>query len=179
MERLMREHLPPVLGKVRDFQCLMEAYEREVSALWREEGEMEENFYLVTADERGLAHWENILGIIPREGSDIEMRRQMIALRNRQTTPYDWRTFLAFLTALTGSEDAYHAELSGLTLEVRLRLAWRGLADVVWELMEYVVPANVETRVIQMHNTHRGLNAMTHAQMRAYTQRQLRAEVEL
>ena len=179
MERLMLEYLPPVLRRVRDFQCLMGAYEGEVSALWGLERETEDNFYLFTADGRGLAHWENILGIVPREESSLAARRQMVAARLGQTTPYDWRAFLAFLTALTGSEKAYRAELSGLRLEVSLGPAWRELWDVVWEMMLYVVPANIEMRVIRVYNTHGGLGAMTHGEMGAYTHRELRAEVEV
>ena len=179
MERLMIEHLPPVLRRVRDFQCLMGAYEGELSLLWRLERETEDNFYLFTADGRGLAHWENILGIVPREDSDLAVRRQVVAARLGQTTPYDWRTFLVFMTALTGSEEAYTAALSGLTLEVRLKPAWRKLWAAVWEMMLCVVPANVETRVIRVYSTHRDLGAMTHGGMGAYTHRQLRTEVEV
>ena len=179
MERKMLAYLPNVLREVRDFQCLAGQYQGAFETLWRLERETEDNFYLFTADKRGLVHWEAILGIVPREGASIEERRQVVAARISQTTPYCWRTFLAFLTALVGSEEGYTAQLSELTLTVRLMPAWRGLRDATWTLMRHIVPANIEMHLILMYNAHGGLRAMTHGEMEAFTHERLRSEVEL
>jgi len=178
MEGRMLDYLPPVLREVRDFQCLMEAYQGEVSVLWQAEREIEDNFYLLTADARGLLHWENILGIALREDRSLEERRQVIAARISQTTPYDWKTFLAFLTALTGSEEAYRATLSGFALEVKLMPAWRGMRGLVWDLIRYVVPANVEVRLTAVYNTHAEIARWAHGQMRGLTHDQVRNVLE-
>jgi len=179
MERLMLDYLPQVLREVRDYQCLMGRYQEALSLLWRKEREVEDNFYLETADERGLVHWENILGIAPWPGSSIEERRQVIRARQSQTTPYCLVTFHAFLTALTGRREAYEAELNGLTLTVWLAPTWRWMREAVWDLMRWVVPANIEMRLISVYNTHRQLGAMTHRQMAAMTHKRLRSEVDL
>jgi len=178
MEGRVLDYLPPVLREVRDFQCLMEAYQGEVSDLWRGERETEDNFYLFTADERGLLHWETILGISPRMGSSLEERRLVIAARISQSTPYDWGTFLAFLRVLMGREDAYSAVLSGLRLEIRLMPPWRGMRDLVWDLVRYVVPANIEALVIPVYNTHAETARWTHGEMTAFTHWQLRHTFE-
>jgi len=178
MERNMLDYLPHVLREVRDFRCLAGQYQKALETLWQLERATEDNFYLFTADERGLVHWEYILGIVPREGAGIKERRQVIAARISQTTPYCWETFLAFLTALAGSE-GYAAERAELTLTVWLRPAWRSLRDAVWTLMRHIVPANIEMRLILVYNTHGDLRAFTHRKMGAYTHAQLRNEVKL
>ena len=178
MEKRMLEYLPPVLQEVRDFQCLMEVYQGEVSALWWEERETEDNFYLFTADGRGLSHWENILGISPREGSSLEERRLMIFARRGQTTPYCWQMFLTFLTALTGTREAFRAELSGFALELRLMPNWRWMQNAVRDLMWRVLPANIGVQLISVYNTHGDLGRWRHGEMRAFTHEGLRSKIE-
>ena len=173
----MLEYLPPVLQKVRDFACLMGQYQEAFSELWRLAWEMEDNLYLVTAGEVGILRWERLLEIRPREGATLEERRQIIFSRISQATPYTWRTFLMVLTGVIGDERGFEASISELVLEVRLLPGWRGMEPAVWDLMGWMVPANVETRVVLIFTRHRELSAMTHRQMGAYTHWQLRNEV--
>ena len=179
MERQMRDYLPPVLREVRDFACLTEQYQDSFEELWRAEAETEANFYLETAGERGLSHWEHILDLTPGAENTLEERRQVLRARLGQTTPYCWATLLNFLTALTGSEEAYAAELTGFKLTVWLRPLWRGLEAAVWELVRYMVPANVEIHLSLIFRTHGALAAMTHGELGDHTHEQLRSEVNL
>ena len=172
-------YLPPVLQQVRDFRCLAGAYQQAFATLWQLEREIEDNFYLETADGRGLAHWETILRITPSPGSSVRERRQIILARQSQTTPHCWETFLRLLTALTGSEAAYQAELDGFRLTVWLKPAWRWMRATMWDLARYMVPANIELRIISVYNTHAGLSAMTHKQLSTRTHTELRNEVDL
>lgn len=175
----MVEYLPPVLREIRDFECLMSQFQGAFSELWSLERETEDHFYVLTAGEQGLAHWERILGIVPRGRSTLEGRRQVVLARISQGTPYCWRTFQAFLTALLGTEEAFCAEILGFTLAVLLRPAWWEMRDLVWDLMRYVVPANMEMHLITAHNTHGRLRMRTHGNLRVFTQAELRNEVEL
>ena len=80
---------------------------------------------------------------------------------------------------VTGSEEAYEARVSGFSMEVRLLPRWRGLEEAVWELIRWVVPANIEARVVPVFRSHGVLGAMTHRAMGAHTHWQLRNEVEI
>ena len=177
MDRIMMEYLPPVLQKVRDFACLMGQYQEVFSELWKLTWETEDNLYLATAGEVGIARWERLLGIKPREGATLEERRQVLFFRISQTTPYTWRAFLSFMTSLIGDERGFAASISELQLEVRLFPRWRGMEGAVWELIYWVVPANVETRIVLVFVSHRELGVMTHRQMGTYTHWRLRNEV--
>ena len=177
MDRSMIAYLPPVLQKVRDFACLMEQYQGAFSELWRLAWETEDNLYLATAGEAGVARWERFLGVTPREEATLEERRQILFFRISQTTPYTWRAFLSFMTSLIGEKQGFAASISELRLEVRLFPRWRGMEGAVWELIRWVVPANVEVRLVLVFTSHRELGAMTHRQMGAYSHWQLRNEV--
>jgi len=179
MERVMMQYLPNILQEVRDFQCLMGQYQEAFMKLWDQERETEENFYLETADERGLAHWERILAITKRPGSSVQERRQIIFARQSQTTPYNWGSLLTFLTVLLGSSEAYEAKLEGFTLRIVLKPAFRGMRADVWERLRQVVPANIEIVLTVIYNMHRQIGRMTHRELESYTHRQIRSEVSI
>ncbi|MCL2843599.1 MAG: YmfQ family protein [Oscillospiraceae bacterium] len=172
----MLDYLPPVLREVRDFRCLMGQMQEVLVELWEQERETEDEYYLWTATERGLSHWETILGVRPRPGSSLEARRQVILARMSQTTPYCWQTLLTLLTALLGSREDFEAEIEGYRLTVWIAPRVRGFYEAVWELLRLVVPANLGVEVVSIYNTHGQLSAMTHRAMRGHTHRQLREE---
>lgn len=180
MERNMIALLPRVLQEVRDFQCLMSVYQTVFADLWRLERKNEDNFYLQTAGEPGIRHWERILGFIPHAGHSLDDRRQRIAAQIRRTPPYCLNTLLYVLSILTGDGAAVTAELSGFTLTLYLRGAWRHLQDAVYHLARQMIPANIALEVVLVLslNTHRDLSRRTHKQLGAYTHYQLRNEAD-
>ena len=180
MERNMIDLLPRVLREVRDFQCLMQVYQTVFADLWRLERENEDNFYLQTAGEPGIRHWERILGFIPHAGHNLDDRRQRIAAQIRRTPPYCLNTLLYVLTILSGDETAVTVELNGFTLTLHLLRAWRHLEDAVYHLARQMIPANIALEIILVLslNTHRNLGRRTHRQLGAYTHYQLRNEVD-
>lgn len=173
------QYLPPVLQEVRDFRCVMGQMQEVVTDLWRRERQAEDEYYLFTATERGLSHWEAILGIRPRERSGLEERRQVILVRMSQVTPYCWQTLIALMTTLLGSREEFEVEIVGYQLTVWLSPRVRRFQEAVWELLRLIVPANLGVEVISIYNTHGQLSAMTHSAMRGYTHWQLRNEEDL
>ena len=178
MDRQMLDYLPRVLQIVRDFQCLMAVYQSAFRDLWQRERENEDNFYLQTAGEQGLRHWERILGIPNRPGLDLEARRQIIAAQISKTPPYCWNTLLFVLRTLTGSEEAFYAELDGFVLKLDLKAPWRKMEDAVFHLVRQMIPANIALYIVLSGNTHRDLSRATHRAHSAYTHYQLRNEVD-
>ena len=175
----MINYIPQILRDVRDFKCLMEGYQSAFSNYWDLVDEMEDNCYLETATEGGLSHWERILDIVPRAGSSIEERRQMIIAHMRQTTPYCFQTLLALLLALTGDPSAFSVTLDELSLTVRLFPRFREMEGAVWALLRQMVPANIALYLILVFRTHRAIKPKTHESLRGYTHHQLRNEVDL
>jgi len=156
----------------------MAIYQNAFQDLWQRERENEDNFYLKTAGEPGLLHWERILGIPKRPGLDLETRRQIIAAQISKTPPYCWNTLLSVLRTLTGSEDAFRAELDGFVLKLDLKAPWRKMEDAVFQLVRQMIPANIALNLVLSGNTHRDLSQKTHRQLGVHTHYQLRNEVD-
>ena len=179
MDRQMLDYLPPVLQKVRDFQCLMVLYQTVFESLWQKEGATERNFYLETADKPGLAHFERILGMAPQTGLSIEARRQSIAAQLRNIPPYCWRTLRNVLTDLTGEPEAITAALDGFTLTITIQPRWRWMEERVYHLLRQMIPANIALHLSLVFRRHRELGKYTHRQLGTHTHHQLRTEVDL
>jgi len=156
----------------------MAVYQSAFRDLWQRERENEDNFYLQTAGEQGLRHWERILGIPNRPELDLEARRQIIAAQISKTPPYCWNTLLFVLRTLTGSEEAFYAELDGFVLKLDLKAPWRKMEDAVFHLVRQMIPANIALYIVLSGNTHRDLSRATHRAHSAYTHYQLRNEVD-
>jgi len=179
MDRQMINYLPRVLRDVRDFQCLMAIYQQAFKDLWQREGENQDNFYLETASERGLAHFERILGVTPRTGHSIEERRQLIRAQLSKTPPYCWNTLLSFLKDLTADPEAFSITLEGFTITLTLYPRFRWMADAVYHLVRQMIPANIALHLNLIFRTHRELGKHTHRKLNTHTHHALRTEVDL
>jgi len=178
MDRNMIDLIPRVLREVRDFQCLMVVYQTAFEDLWRCERETEDNFYLESAEEPGIRHWERILGLTKHTGLSLDVRRQRIAAQIRKTPPYCWNTLMIVLEVLTGSPAAFTARLGGFTLMLHLHAPWRSFGDAVYHLVRQMIPANIALELTLGFNTHRDLSRKTHRMLGVYTHDQLRSEVD-
>ena len=176
MDRKMLDYIPPVLHEVRDFECVLGAMEEEIRDLWQKERKQEEEYFIDSCQGAGLQRLEEILHITPRADSSVEMRRQIVLARLRQVPPYCLRTFRRLLSGLFGTNEGFSVELDGLRLGVRLRVSLWEFEDAVRDMMHYIVPANIETRVILSMITHGQLGRQTHRMLAAYTHSQLQRQ---
>lgn len=176
MDRKMLEYIPPVLHDVRDFVCVLGAMEVEFDDIWELEGLQEQELFVDTAQTVGLERWEEILRISPREESTVQERRQIVLARLRQVPPYCFRTFLRLLEGLLGTEGGYTVTLEGLRLTIRLTFPLWGFESAVRDMIRYIVPANIETRLVLSMITHRRLGERTHGALGMYTHRRLKEQ---
>jgi len=176
MDRKMLDYIPPVLHDVRDFVCILGAMENEIRDLWAKEERQEGEYFVDSCQGAGLRRWEEILRITPRPDSSVELRRQIVLARLRQVPPYCFRTFRRLLSGLFGTDEGFTVELDGLRLSVRLQVRLWEFEDAVRDMMRYIVPANIETRLILSMMTHGRLGGRTHRMLAAYTHSQLQRQ---
>ena len=77
-ERRLLEYLPPALRQVLDFQQINAASEPEIRLAWQALSRVLGNQFLAEADAAGLAVWERELGIYPKAGDGLAVRRARI-----------------------------------------------------------------------------------------------------
>ncbi len=118
-DRHLLEYLPPVLRQVLDFQQINAASEPEIRLAWQGLGRVLGNQFLEEADAAGLAVWERELGIYPKAGDGLAVRRARIKAGWNRKPPYTLRWLREWLDSLGGAEG--HSEtVEGYTLNIQL-----------------------------------------------------------
>lgn len=176
MDRKMLDYIPPALHEVGDFVCLLTGMEQEFSSLWKEEERQGQERFLDSMQELGVARWEQMLRLESGDGVSQSIRRQIVMARLRQVPPYCFRTFLRLLEGLFGTEEGFSVTLDGFVLTIRLSFPLWGFGESVQDMIRYVVPANIETRLILSMVTHGRLGERTHGALAKYTHRQLQKQ---
>lgn len=118
-ERRLLDYLPPVVRQVLDFQQINAATEPEIRLAWQALSRVQGNQFLAEADAAGLAVWERELGLYPKAGDSLAVRRARILAAWLRKPPYTLRWLREWLDGLGGPEG--HSEaVDGYTLNVQL-----------------------------------------------------------
>ena len=144
MRKPLREYLPPVLRSTYEFPLLCQVEQAEMDALGAAADGVLEDQFVVTAKERGLARYEAIFGIAPRDTDTLEDRRFRILTKITAQLPYTMRRLRQLLTLLCG-EDGFSVALGSdaYLLIVRVELSARRNLEEAETLVRRMVPANL------------------------------------
>ena len=178
MRKKLQEYLPPILLSTYEFPLLCRAEQPELDALGDAAGETLDNQFVSTATERGIARYESIFGIAPRDTDTLEDRRFRVLTKVNAQLPYTLRRLRQQLSSLCG-EDEFTIKMiyDEYTLIVRVALTAKKSFGDVQELLGQTVPANLVLDLSLLYNQHLTLSPYTHRQLSAYTYDRLRNEV--
>ena len=176
MDRQLINYLPYVIRDYDVYKALMAAEQPEFEFAWDSvNGALNEQF-LSTAGEIGISRWEKMLHILPKLTDTLDDRRFRILTKINASLPYTMRNLDVSLKTLCG-EDNYTVTLEDYTLTVVIARAAKENFTDVQNMLNNIVPANIQINLIQMYNPYSELAEFTHVQLHAYTHYQLRNEV--
>ena len=155
---------PEFLREIREFAALAQAQQGEMDRAEQTVRAAPDDFFAATLSQQGAGRWEAMLGLPVRTQEALE-QRPFTLIRLRQ-----------LLDTLCG-EGGATVQTEGYTLTVKVALTATASFDDVGELLERVVPLNMEISLSLLYNRHSLLAGYTHAQLADYTHEQLRSEV--
>lgn len=90
-------YLPDFLAKDSRFKLLHDCESKEHERMRLALIDLFAQFFILTAGEKGIAKWEELIGIIPKKDADIESRRRavMLWLQSNQVSTVEFMTRLA------------------------------------------------------------------------------------
>ncbi len=80
MRRNLIRYLPEVLKRSLDIRIIMEVQESAMQDVWDAAQAVFDDQFISTADEYGISRYEEILGLVPRKGEDLETRRSEVLM---------------------------------------------------------------------------------------------------
>lgn len=114
----MLDYYPHVIKTIQEFKAITLAEGVELEDVRDKLQPVTDNAYLTTMDEKRVSEWEQILGIVPIQGSTVGDRRDTVIARIRGQGKLNTALISAIVNAFTGGTANSWVEDSILYVEI-------------------------------------------------------------
>lgn len=135
----------PVLKQLKEFKEIAKAEEPELRALLEACNRTISNFFITTADEQGIARFEEMLGILSGEGVDLEARRLSVLTAWASKEVYTEEWLYNKLASLCGSMDKVSiiSNYDNYSMDIAVELGIKGAIEILTSLLSDTLPCNL------------------------------------
>lgn len=171
-------YLPEFLREYIELKKILDVQQPEVQLLEDLTEKLKDNQFILFADTQGIEKFEQMLKIQALDDDTLENRRFRIMSRWNNKIPYTVQILRNKLETLCG-KDGYSLKVihGEYRIIVRVNLINKNNFSMVKEMLEEVIPANMEIDLSLLYNQHETLAKFTHKELAKYTHRQIREEV--
>ena len=168
------KYYPHVLSEIYEIQAIAKAMDIEFEKLKNYNSQIDNEFFIMTAEGIGLEKWEKLLKINVADKSDVDLRRFDIIAKLMGRNP----NLIDSLNMLVGKGNYSIRFISAeMVLEVVLKLQKKEYLGAVKNLLEVVVPMNIVLNISLAYNIHDALSRQTHDGLSKYNHQALTQEV--
>ncbi|MBY0122144.1 putative phage tail protein [Bacillus sp. S/N-304-OC-R1] len=171
-------YLPPVLHEIKELVQIANVENPVLESVWQEIENTLNNQFVISANEKGAARYEKMLKLNVPATDTLATRQFRILTRFQEQAPYTNRVLKQLLDSLLGAgQYELKRDVAAKTLSVKIELTVKGQFDAVVVMLERITPQNMVLTVELRYNQYLKFTQYTHAQLSAFTHRQLREEV--
>lgn len=142
----INDYLPKILQDILELKKTNESLDVELENISNNIDTMNKETIVATATLYGIKKWEKVLGINPKEGESLDVRRFRIQNILTNKLPFTYRWLVNKLKEITGSESGFTLDISYDDYEITIVLS--GLdVDIMAEVQKQLriaIPANME-----------------------------------
>lgn len=170
-------YLPEMLRNTKEFQGIAQIEDTILlqEALAKER--LLQDQWILTASKEGLLRRAKMLGIAEKQGETLEALRQRVLFRWNGRCPYTYTTLLEWLDGLCG-EGNYTETLSypQYTLEIVLELRKKELQKEIYDVVRYMIPANMILKVLIRYNQYGSIRKISYGRLRKWSYGEIKEE---
>lgn len=168
-------YLPPVLQDVYEMQAAAQAENSELSRLWQGAEDAMNDQFIDSATENGVSRWEKMLLLYPKDTDTLPERKFRVQSVLSGRLPFTVWALREQLDSLCGPGNyELTVDHANFKVTVFLALAAQENYDTVCELLQKMLPANLQIEVSLMYNRHQDLASKVHGRLLEYTHEQLK-----
>lgn len=139
-----REHLPTYYQGVREIDILADALLYVFKHIESELQTILANNFAQTADEKGVARFEKMLGLVSDTSLDLETRRHQIITKMSQSTIFTQRVLEQNLHDICDfGQYTLTMDYQDFFADIKVRVGKKGMLDVLYDLLYMMLPAHV------------------------------------
>lgn len=138
------QYLPLFVAEYKEIQQITNTENPEFNLLAAEKEKIQNNQYIISCDENGIARFEQLLNIVPLPDDTLNSRISRCLMRWNETVPYTFRALKNRLDIMCG-EGNYQLipNFNEYELEVIVSLSLSGQAEELDNVLSYILPANI------------------------------------
>lgn len=142
------------LRKIVEFQEIAKVEDIEFLRLYGATQQIEDNMYIVLADEYGIKRMEKIAGIYPDANDTLEQRRTRLYSYWNDRRPYTLEELKSRLKNICGSDDfEVDMDYPNFHISINTHVGGYGVFEEITNLLDYYLPANL---VLELQNLCKG-----------------------
>lgn len=174
----LASYLPDFLQSYKELFAALQVQNPEVQKMEDITETIRNSSFILYCDVWGIERFEDMLGINPLDGDTLENRKLRILSLWNNSVPYTVWTLRTNLETLCG-KGGYELVIlpEQYMIIVRIALKSKRNFEMVRDMMNKTVPANMEINLSLLYNQHNTLGKYTHRQLSAHTHGKLRNEV--
>lgn len=170
---------PEIIRSIPDIKKIYEINADQEALLDASVNALFDDIFLETMDETKTARWEKMLSIIPLDTDTLSERRFRIQTRVLERMPYTYRVILRKLQTLCPGGVDWTVDTEKQFIIVRVALASKNMRADVDELLDNVLPLNMEYALIILYNTYAMLAKHTNGNLKQFTHQQMRDDTAI
>lgn len=134
----------PILRNIKEFREIAKAEEPELRLLLDAVEQFLKNMFIETANEDGIKHFENMLGITPKETDDLSTRRFTVLSKWNTKAIYTDYTLDEILSAFCGEGNfTVTKQYEEYTLKILTHLTVKDAFEIVADELKKIIPCNL------------------------------------
>lgn len=133
----------PVLRQLKELKEIAKAEEPEIKYLLEACDSALSNFFIPTANEQGISRFENMLGIFPDEGTDLETRRMIVQTAWASKEVYTESWLYNKLASLCGGEVSITHHREDYSMDISVECGVNGVVEILISLLSDILPCNL------------------------------------
>lgn len=156
-----------VFGKLREAQEIAKSLNPEYDLLYEKIRDFINDCFIETAREHVLARWEKIVGVVPLSTDTLEERRNRVLYLLQIVLPYTEKKLKKVFLAQIVGEGNYQVTIDPIasTIEVLINPAKQAQWNDVIQMLDTILPCNMELIVGNMGTPHSVMEEYTHNQL--------------
>lgn len=170
---------PEIIRSIPDIKKIYEINADQEALLDASVNALFDDIFLETMDETKTARWEKMLSIIPLDTDTLSERRFRIQTRVLERMPYTYRVILRKLQTLCPNGVDWTVDTEKQLIIVRVALASKNMRADMDELLDNVLPLNMEYTLIILYNTYAMLAKHTNVNLKQFTHQQMRDDTAI
>ncbi len=149
-------YLPDFIAQYKEMQLIQNNLTPEVQSIQNETGNLLNNQFILTCDEKGVENFERLLNIRVNKHDDLEVRKRRVLNIWNDNVPYTFEVLLEKLKIICGEDNfVVNPFFNIYEMDITTNISLKGQVAELEKMLHETIPANIKyisENILIQHN---------------------------